>query len=59
MGCILSIFKKKHNHMDELLFSTNNYCYLCGKQFRNSTKFNKHILECNKKYRNKTPPFIY
>ena len=62
MGCIFSVIKtrKKDNIMNNLLLNTNNnYCYLCNKTFKNTKKYNKHIIKCNEKYRNNQSLFIY
>ena len=64
MGCIFSVIKtktkKEDNLMNNLLLSTNNdYCYLCKKTFKNTKKYNKHIIKCNENYRNNQSLFIY
>ena len=53
MGCLLSCLNKKEDESRTTLLTTQPHCFVCNKVFSNMTSYNKHIVNCNRLYKNK------
>ena len=51
MGNYISCFKTKKKENESLLITTPS-CFVCGETFNNLIVYNKHIIHCNKLYKN-------